>query len=115
MSNWDDFQRWLCRRFGFEKGWKGEADECRGAEGSAYALEAKLRAVPQWIMGGMVQAEEFAERVGARFPLLVIGKPGDKRIKSLVIMRMHDWEALREAFKSQGWDEYEQYLTYGGG
>ena len=112
MSNWDDFQRWLCQRFGFQKGWKGEENECKG-EG-IYALEAKLRAVPKWIMGGMIQAEEYAEREGMRFPVLVLGTPGARRTKSLVVMRMDDWEALHVHLRTEGWDEYEQLLRLGG-
>lgn len=75
-----------------EKGWKGEANECRGE--SKWAIEVKLRPLPKWISGGMRQAIDYAERELRDWPVLVIGEPGKRREEALVIMRLFEWENL---------------------
>ncbi len=95
---WKVFQRWVCRFFGGECGWRGDDDECYELAG-VFAPEVKYRkSLPKWLSGGMEQAYQFAQRAGKPYPILVIGTHRQKRMDSLVVMdlRHFDW-IIRDA------------------
>ena len=95
---WKSFQRWVCRFFGGECGWRGDDDECYELAGP-FAPEVKYRkSIPQWLSGAMVQANEFAERHNKPYPIVVINTHKRERMKSYVVMELYrfDW-LMREA------------------
>jgi len=97
MSNWKDGQRWVCRHFGMECGWRGEEDECRDVDEmcAPFAPEVKYRkSFPQWLTGAWKQALEYAERVGKVWPIVVLMTKSQNRMKSLVIMDLEHFDDL---------------------
>lgn len=95
---WKSFQRWACRFFGGECGWRGDVAECYEVSG-AFAIEVKYRQrLPKWLTEGLEQAKDFALMIRKPYPVLIIGTAGQDRMKSLVVMELEkfDW-LLRQA------------------
>ena len=101
---WKSFQRWTCRFFGMECGWRGEEDECYDTGPTLdcptrFAPEVKYRQrFPNWLTDAWTQAVEYAERVGKPYPIVVLGTARQNRMDSLVVMdlRHFDW-LMKEA------------------
>ena len=108
---WKSFQRWTCRFFGMECGWRGEEAECydvvdnipRGPHEilppTPFAPEVKYRkSLPKWLTGAVDQANAFALSTRRPYPIVVINTHNRDRMKSLVVMELDkfDW-LMRQA------------------
>lgn len=113
---WKDLQRWVCRFFGMECGWRGEEAECyEPAVGNVtpptpFAPEVKYRkSLPKWLTGAVEQANAFASSTRRPYPIVVINTHHRDRMKSLVVMELDkfDWLIRQADLKPENRNEIE--------